>query len=605
MKVKLAILAGAVATSWLVTATVSAQTFNPLYLREMPSAERVKAEIKGSDPIDTAARQAGAFWQLRRMIYDLALTQHRTDRQTTPDEQRIANGYYAAYYEVWQPVQKLLAQDRPQLFKLEGYATHPDILKEVLERFFSPAFRAGYYKAMGDMDARIKARQDADPIRVKPSTSNQPNNASQPTASPTGSGDTGAAAYKSQGDAYVEAKDYARAVEAYRKALSLDPSLYGASYGLGVAAISLNQYPEANAAFKQYLAVKPNDALAMILLGITYRELKQYPEAALAFQAAIRLRPEAQNLANAHYHLGVTYVYMRNKVAAVQVYTALQGIDSARAQQLSELINKTTWTAPPTGGLPASGAQAHYLEGNKYREAKEYAKAIEAYQQAIRLKPDYAEAHYQIGWIYNDQEQSAKAISPLQEAIRLKPDYPAACYELGYAYSNLNQYANALAAYQQAIRLKPDYAEAHYRMGLSYVYLKQYANALAAFQQAIRLKPDYAEAHYQIGWIYNDQDQSANAISSLQEALRLKPDYPTACYELGYAYSKLNQNANALAAYQQAVRLKPDYASAHLGLGMIYVRLGKTAEALQVYKTLQTLDKAKAQELLNGINQMK
>lgn len=53
-------------------ATIQAQATNPPYLREFPSVERVKAEIKGSDSVDTSARQMGAFWQLLQIIKTLA-----------------------------------------------------------------------------------------------------------------------------------------------------------------------------------------------------------------------------------------------------------------------------------------------------------------------------------------------------------------------------------------------------------------------------------------------------------------------------------------------------------------------------------------------------
>jgi len=44
-----------------LTITTNAQAPNPLYLREMPSEEKVVREIQGSDPIDTIARQAGTL----------------------------------------------------------------------------------------------------------------------------------------------------------------------------------------------------------------------------------------------------------------------------------------------------------------------------------------------------------------------------------------------------------------------------------------------------------------------------------------------------------------------------------------------------------------
>ncbi len=132
----------------------SAQAMDPPYLSEMPSVERVTREIQGKDSIDTAARQAGAFWQLRQVIYDIALSQRRTDRQHTPDERRLANAYYAAYYSVWQPLEKSLSQDRPRLFKLQGYTADREFLDEALTRLGAASVRAEYARAKGIFVAR-------------------------------------------------------------------------------------------------------------------------------------------------------------------------------------------------------------------------------------------------------------------------------------------------------------------------------------------------------------------------------------------------------------------------------------------------------------------
>ena len=45
------------------------------------------------------------------------------------------------------------------------------------------------------------------------------------------------------------------------------------------------------------------------------------------------------------------------------------------------------------------------------------------YQEALRLKPDYAEAHNNLGIALKDQGQLTEAMAQYQEAIRLKPDY--------------------------------------------------------------------------------------------------------------------------------------------------------------------------------------
>lgn len=156
MKTKPAVVILVAVAALLQTATNHAQTMNPPYLSGMPTVERVMREIQGKDSIDTAARQAGAFWQLRKVIFDIALSQRRNDRQVTPDEKRLVDAYLAAYYNVWLPLEKSLAQDRPRLFKLQGYTVDDRLLEELFTKAASPAVRAEYVKANAAFAARHK-----------------------------------------------------------------------------------------------------------------------------------------------------------------------------------------------------------------------------------------------------------------------------------------------------------------------------------------------------------------------------------------------------------------------------------------------------------------
>jgi hypothetical protein len=122
----------------------------PAYLREMPFVSRVKNEISGTDPIETSALQSGAFEQFRKVIFDMAWLGRRDRNNLTPDEKSFVDIYAKASVQAWQPVATALAQDHPRMFKLQGYATDPRYQVELLDKFFSMAFRTLYEKANPD-----------------------------------------------------------------------------------------------------------------------------------------------------------------------------------------------------------------------------------------------------------------------------------------------------------------------------------------------------------------------------------------------------------------------------------------------------------------------
>ena len=124
---------------------VQSQRLTPSYLSEMPAPARVIAEIKGKDPADSGARQLGSFAVLIKIMNDMAYgLEHRSERQLTPDEQRITQQYTNTYTEVWQKLKSSYGN------QYHGeYDNDRDLLVEVLDKFFSPNFRAQYLKLNG------------------------------------------------------------------------------------------------------------------------------------------------------------------------------------------------------------------------------------------------------------------------------------------------------------------------------------------------------------------------------------------------------------------------------------------------------------------------
>src|ERR1700687_5632259 len=117
------------------------------YLSQSPTVERVKAQIKGTDLIDTQARLTQAFSLLNHMIQDLAGRRYDDDEMSKAEEDLMWE-YVKAYnsYAIDAPAPS--AQDAPRLHQLnELYEKDPGFLDDLLQRFFSREFRAVYYRA--------------------------------------------------------------------------------------------------------------------------------------------------------------------------------------------------------------------------------------------------------------------------------------------------------------------------------------------------------------------------------------------------------------------------------------------------------------------------
>ena len=160
--------------------------------------------------------------------------------------------------------------------------------------------------------------------------------------------------------------------------------------------------------------------------------------------------------------------------------------------------------------------------------------AIEAFNKALSIKPDYAEAYYNMGVILKKQGKLDEAIEAFNKALSIKPDYAEAYYNMGNALKNQGKLKEAIEAYNNAISIKPDYAEAYSNMGNALQEQGRLDEAIEAFKKALSIKPDHARAQNNLGLTLYDQGKFDEAILALKKAIAIEPDLVEAWNNIYY-----------------------------------------------------------------------
>ncbi len=207
---------------------------------------------------------------------------------------------------------------------------------------------------------------------------------------------------------------------------------------------SAQQYDREFRSFQQALSLAPREEQPHEEMGSYYLTQKKYDQAIQEFQEAIRL---TEGDDHPRLELGLAY--------------QLKG-DPQKAQQIfEEVLRKTPKTAQGKKLL----ASNHVLLADLDAKQKLYGDAINNYQQALRLEPDFAEANNNLAWLYatcEDQKfrDPKAALDHAQRAVDLTQWKEGESIDtLAEAYFVSGDYHQAVEVQKKALALEPDNTE--------------------------------------------------------------------------------------------------------------------------------------------------
>jgi tetratricopeptide (TPR) repeat protein len=233
------------------------------------------------------------------------------------------------------------------------------------------------------------------------------------------------------------------------------------------------------------------------------------------------------------------------------------------ATRIGEAINGLSLPASDAEES-AGSAESHYREGVDYLKTGDKTKAIEAFREAIRLRPEWTDAHYQLGLVYYETGEYKAAAKAFEEALRLQPEFFDALIALGKTYQHLALHVRAVEVLQQAVLMRADNIDARTALGTALILAAQPKDAVAVLREAARLAPESALIYASLGQAYRLSGNFDEALIALQQALRLSPDDPLTHYNLGLTYLARNDRSQAQAEYEILKRLHSDLADALL-----------------------------------------
>ncbi len=220
------------------------------------------------------------------------------------------------------------------------------------------------------------------------------------------------------------------------------------------------------------------------------------------------------------------------------------------------------------------------------------------YRTTIARNPGCWLAYNNLGAVFVKAGRLHEAIEHYEQALRLKPDYAKARHNLGHAMFNLGRVQEAIEQYQQALGLEPNDPELHNNLGNALAEIGRTQEALNHYEQALKLYPDYAEAHKNLGILLGKIRRLPEAIEHFQKALKIDPELPQVHNNLGIALGKVGRTQEAVEHFQQALRLDHDYTEAYANLASAYAVTGRPDKAVAAAQKALKLARSKQQTAL-------
>ena len=367
------------------------------------------------------------------------------------------------------------------------------------------------------------------------------------------------------GYTYAQKKDYAHAIEAYRKAVQLDGDDLDALRGLAENLLNNNQSEAALEVYKKLASADPQDAQTLLHISEIYRRDGQFEKALEALNKAQAIAPDSVEL---EYNRAV-------------VEEAMGKFEDA-GKHLEALLARTE---KANGSYSASerNNRAIFLErlGSVYREQNKTQQALEIFRKMLALGDDSAIRGYQqIVETYRDAKDWTNATASAREAAAKFPKDQGLQMVLAGQEADSGQADAAIARVKGMLKGKPaEDREVWIALAQMYSRLRRYPEAEKAVAKALELSPkqeDKDAVYFVAGSVYEREKKYPEAEKYFRKVLASDPRSATTLNYLGYMLAdRSTRLEEAHSLIRRAVALDPQNGAYLDSLGWVQFKMGK------------------------------
>ena len=216
----------------------------------------------------------------------------------------------------------------------------------------------------------------------------------------------------------------------------------------------------------------------------------------------------------------------------------------------------------------------------------EFERAVEFYEQALKVRPEFPEAEFQLGSALSSLNRLPEAEAALRRSIELRRNWGLPYSYLGALLARTNRDQEAEPILRQALKLDPVNTTALRALAEIRLRAGDKPEAAALAQRATKT-PDAPVSAWVLRAITERANgDKVNARASLDHALEIEPQNFAALVERAEAHAADEEYVPAIEDLKAAEKVKPGDKQTLLRLLDLYQRAGKNDEAAHLAQSL-------------------
>ena len=212
----------------------------------------------------------------------------------------------------------------------------------------------------------------------------------------------------------------------------------------------------------------------------------------------------------------------------------------------------------------------------------DYQRAERHLMEALEKGAEYPDIYYTLGLIEHQKGDYHQAVERFEKAISLHPEYTEALLSMSITLNDMGLYESARSVYNRATAILSRHgaspeknmicgrmADLHTELGELYFALGQYDEAILEYRKALQVAPSYLDLRVRLVTVLREAGNPEAAMAEVEAFLSEFPGNASALIQKGILLYMAENRSGARTAWEEALDRDPLNKVVQLYLSML------------------------------------